>query len=50
MTTKLTDDQIRTKLADLPNWSLGDDGKLHRDYKRADALLLNERFAAAVGA
>jgi 4a-hydroxytetrahydrobiopterin dehydratase len=30
--TKLTDDQIRNRLPDLPDWELRD-GKLHREFK-----------------
>lgn len=41
MVTKLSDDEIRERLADLPGWSL-DGGKLAREFKFAD-------FARAFG-
>ena len=33
--TKLSDAEIKSRLADLQNWSLAD-GKLHREYKFSD--------------
>ena len=33
--TKLNDAEIKSRLADLQNWSLAD-GKLHREYKFSD--------------
>jgi 4a-hydroxytetrahydrobiopterin dehydratase len=36
MPTLLNIDQINIFLRDLPGWSLGDDGKLHREYRRRD--------------
>jgi 4a-hydroxytetrahydrobiopterin dehydratase len=32
---RLSDEQVRTRIADLPHWSLVD-GKLHREYRFAD--------------
>lgn len=33
---KLTGEQVQQHLAALPGWTLGDDGKIHRGYKRRD--------------
>ena len=50
---KLTGEEIQQRLVDLPNWTLGDDGKLHRDYKRSnfkDALGFIVRIGLAAEA
>ncbi|NDJ77272.1 MAG: 4a-hydroxytetrahydrobiopterin dehydratase [Chloroflexi bacterium] len=48
MATTYATADIQTKLADYPNWRLGDDGQLHADYTLKNFMQVM-LFANAIG-